>query len=167
MIEINPQELNFNAYQDIKNKWFLLTAEKDGKVNTMTCSWGMAGNLWNAPTFLTVVRKSRFTKEFLDGAERFSISFFDGYEKELGYLGSHSGRDGDKISAVDFHVAHEDGVPYFKEAETVFFCTKTFVSDMDKCSFIDPTVVEKWYSGTEQGNYHTIYFGRIDKILAE
>lgn len=154
-----------NAYADIKDKWFLLTAEKDGKANTMTCSWGFVGNMWNRPTFMAVVRKSRYTKQFIDGADRFSVCFFEGKGKELSHLGSHSGRDGDKISRVGFTLTHREGVPYFEEAQKVLICTKNFTEDTSAENILDKSALERWYSGADEGNFHTIYFGAIDKIL--
>ena len=38
--EITPEEYKGNVFNDIGKKWMLITAAKDGKVNTMTASWG-------------------------------------------------------------------------------------------------------------------------------
>ena len=65
----------------------LITAEKDGKANTMTAGWGGLGVMWGKDVAFIVIRESRFTKEFVDGSEHFSLTFFgEGYKKELGYL---------------------------------------------------------------------------------
>ena len=48
------------------NDAVLLTTKKDGQVNAMTISWGGMAIEWGKPLFITYVRESRFTKEFLD-----------------------------------------------------------------------------------------------------
>lgn len=44
--EIKPEELQKNPFQMIGKEWLLVTAEKDGKANTMTASWGGVGVMW-------------------------------------------------------------------------------------------------------------------------
>ena len=99
----------------IKEEWFLIASEKENKVNTLTASWGAVGNLWNKPVIFIFVRPQRYTTEFLQASNEFTVTFFDGYKKELGYLGTVSGRDEDKISKVGFNIEYVDGKPVFKE----------------------------------------------------
>lgn len=78
---------------------FALTAEKDGKVNTMTAGWGGLGVMWGKNVAFVVVRDSRYTKEFIDSSDSFSLTFFENTpdnKKMLSYIGSTSGRDEDK-----------------------------------------------------------------------
>ena len=51
----------------------LVTAEKDGKVNTMTASWGGVGIMWGKPVAYVFIRPQRYTKEFID-ADRYILS---------------------------------------------------------------------------------------------
>ena len=89
--------LDFNPYKKIGKEWFLVTAGDESGWNTMTASWGFAGVMWGKNTFTTVIRPQRYTKEFIDKAEYFTISFFkEEYKKALSFCGSHSGRDCDK-----------------------------------------------------------------------
>ena len=46
MKEIKPEELQKNPFQMIGKEWLLVTAEKEGKTNTMTASWGGVGIMW-------------------------------------------------------------------------------------------------------------------------
>ena len=90
--------LKGNVFEDIGNGWTLITAEKDGKVNTMTASWGGFGFLWGKRVAFVFIRPQRYTYEFTESSEYMTLSFFNESEKKaLGYLGTHSGRDGDKI----------------------------------------------------------------------
>ena len=37
---IEPEKLHGDVFTMIGKEWMLVTAEKDGRVNTMTASWG-------------------------------------------------------------------------------------------------------------------------------
>ena len=64
---IKPEELNKNVFSMIGKEWLLVTAEKEGKVNTMTASWGGLGVMWGKDVAFIVLRPQRYTKEFVDG----------------------------------------------------------------------------------------------------
>ena len=101
MKEINLSELSFNPMTMIGDEWLALTAgTKDGGFNSMTCSWGHMGNIWNKPSIVVYVRPQRYTKAFVDREDLYTLCFFDGRKKELGYLGARSGRDEDKVAAI-------------------------------------------------------------------
>ena len=79
--------IDFNPYKKIGKEWFLVTAGDESGWNTMTASWGFAGVMWGKNTFTTVIRPQRYTKEFIDKAEYFTISFFkEEYKKALSVL---------------------------------------------------------------------------------
>ena len=121
---VKTKEASMDAF-DLKNKWMLVTAAKsDGSVNTMTANWGGLGIMWNKEVAYVVIRPQRFTKEFVDEATTFTLTFFaeDYKKKALTYLGKVSGRDEDKIAKAGLTICKdEEGVPYFAEAESVFF----------------------------------------------
>lgn len=84
---IKPEELNKNVFSMIGKEWLLVTAEKEGKVNTMTASWGGLGVMWGKDVAFIVLRPQRYTKEFVDAGETFSLSVLDGERrKTLNYL---------------------------------------------------------------------------------
>lgn len=152
-----------NIFSLIGEKWMLITAKKDGKINTMTASWGTAGILWNKPVAMCVIRPQRFTKEFIDGNNYFTLSFLpEQYRKELNYLGTKSGRDVDKIkesglTAIDYN----DNATYFAESDVALICKKMYFQTLDSANFLDPKI-EPMYGN---GDYHTMYFGEIIEIL--
>ena len=109
---IKPEELSENAFSTIGKDWMLITAEVDGKVNTMTASWGGLGVMWNKDVAYIFIRPQRYTKEFVDGSSHLSLSVLkEGFRKELTYLGTVSGRDEAKIEKAGLTICHEDGVP--------------------------------------------------------
>ena len=91
-------ELKQNVVQEIGKNWVLISAKNpEGKVNTMTASWGGLGVLWGKNVVYIFIRESRYTKELIDKNEFFSLSFLDSSHKEaLSFCGSHSGRNTDK-----------------------------------------------------------------------
>lgn len=160
--EIKIKDSHIDPFE-LKNKWMLITAEKDGKVNTMTASWGGFGVMWNKEVVFVVIRPQRYTKEFVDNAESFSLTFFDKpYMKQLGYLGKVSGRDEDKIKEAGFTVLHEDGVPYFEEAHTAIIVRKLYAQPLKEEFFIDTKPAVDWYP---EKDFHTLYFAEVNKIL--
>ncbi|WP_312643512.1 hypothetical protein [Hydrogenoanaerobacterium sp.] len=64
---ILPTEIHENVFDQIKLGMPLLTAESDGKINTMTVNWGQMGYLWNRCVTTIYVRPSaipcRFSKQ--------------------------------------------------------------------------------------------------------
>ena len=73
MKEIKHENFQENAFEMIGKDWLLITAEKDGKVNTMTASWGGVGVLWNKKVAYIFIRPQRYTKEFVE--EKMRIRF--------------------------------------------------------------------------------------------
>ena len=162
--EISIEELNFKPFTQISKDWMLITAEKDGKANTMTAGWGGLGTMWGKPAAFIVVRESRFTKEFVDASEHFSLTFFeDKYKKALGYLGKVSGRDEDKIAKTGLTLK-ADAAPYFEEGNLAFICKKAYAVVLGPEGFTLPELDEKWYADKD---YHTLYIGEVEKVLVK
>ena len=114
--EIKPIDLNESTFRLIGHDWMLVTAAHNSRVNTMTASWGGFGVLFNKNVAYIFVRPQRFTKEFVDGSDRFSLTFFDkSFKKELSYLGTASGKDEDKIKKAGLTTLYLVETPYFEE----------------------------------------------------
>lgn len=163
--EIKSDEFNESPFKIIGKDAMLITAEKDGKVNTMTASWGGLGVLWNSDVAFIVIRPQRYTKEFVDANEYFSLSFLgESYKKEIGYLGKVSGRDEDKISHSKLTVNDEENAPYFNESNKVLICKKLYEQELKEELFIDKSIIDKYYP---EKDYHILYVGKIEKILVK
>lgn len=164
-IEIKPEELNKSAFQMIGSDWMLITAEHNDKANTMTASWGGLGIMWNKNVTYCVLRPQRYTKEFIDNSDKFSLCFFDKqYKKQLSYLGTVSGRDEDKMSKTTLTLNHYKNIPYFEEAEIIITCKKLFAQELNKDSFIDTDLIEKNYPNND---YHTMYISEVLNVLVK
>lgn len=163
MKEIKHELFEENAFNMIGKDWLLFTAEKDGVVNTMTASWGGLGIMWNKKVAYIFIRPQRYTKEFVDSSDKLSISVLpSSYRKELGYLGTVSGRDEDKISKANLTVKKYDNVPYFDEARLTLICRKLYAQNLQESCFIEKDIINKWYP---EKDYHTMYVVEIEKIL--
>ena len=167
MKEIPYSQLTMNPMTLIAKEWMLLTAgTKDRGYNTMTCSWGHLGSIWGhgggLPTSVCYVRPQRYTKEFVDREELYTLCFFEDNKKELAYLGSHSGRDGDKVAAVGLTPVFGDGYTWFAEASLVLVCRKLYRAPLVEEGFLDKTVVEDCYP---ERDFHDLYIGEIVKVL--
>ena len=147
----------------IGKEWMLVTSGTESKSNTMTASWGGLGIMWNKNVASIVLRPQRYTKEFIDAGDYFSLSFFgNDYKKELGYLGSVSGRDENKIEKSGLTLGFEDRIPFFREAKTVILCKKLFAQEMKPESFIEQSLLQKNYPNKD---YHTVYIAEIKKVM--
>ncbi|MGI6120284.1 MAG: flavin reductase [Desulfosporosinus sp.] len=163
--EIKPELLQQSTFKLIGKDWMLITAEKDGKVNTMTANWGGLGFMWAKNVAYIVIRPQRYTKEFVDNSDTFSLTFFDdSFRKTLNYLGTKSGRDEDKIKNSNLTLLYTDDIPFFEEANIAIFCKKLYAQEFKSECFIAQELNEKWYPHLD---YHTLYIAEITKILVK
>jgi flavin reductase (DIM6/NTAB) family NADH-FMN oxidoreductase RutF len=161
---IDPDLFDFSPFRLIGKDWMLITAEKEGKINSMTASWGGLGVIWGKNCAFIFVRRSRYTKEFIDGSDGFSLSFFDHekYKKLLTYMGSVSGRNEDKISKSGLTISHYEGIPYYDEASKILICKKMYCQPICPENFIFKEIDDQWYKDKD---YHDLYIGEIIAIL--
>lgn len=164
--EISLEELGWDPFRQIGRDWLLVTAGTKEACNGMTVSWGGLGVWWGMDVAAVYIRQRRFTKGFMDEAERFTVSAFaPEYRKALGYMGSHSGRDGDKWGPAGLTPMDVDGTAAPAEASVILVCRKVLATVLSEDTFIEPGMKEKWYGGSEDGNVHTMYIGAIEKVL--
>lgn len=168
MKEISVKDLSLNPMTMIADTWMLITAgnEKNG-YNTMTASWGHLGSIWGhnsgLPSAVVYVRPQRYTKQFIDREDYFTLSVMGNqYKKQLAYLGSHSGKEEDKLSAVGFKPLFIDGTTAISGAEMVLVCRKLYAAPVKEEFFTDKTIVEEHYP---ERDFHTMYIGEITKVL--
>ena len=163
--EIAPEDFNESVFKVIGKDWLLLSGTVNRKTNAMTASWGGMGIMWGKPVAFVFVRPQRYTKEFLDNGDGMAISVFDeSYRKLLGYFGSVSGRDEDKITKAGLTKVEDNGQVYFGEARIAMVCRKLYAQEMKSECFIDKESEERWYPNKD---YHTMYVMEIEKLLVK
>lgn len=168
--EISISELKLNPITFFADEWPLLTAGNAlNGFNTMTVAWGHIGAIWSSdkgigiPTMIVYIRPQRYTKEFVDSNEIFSLSVLPAeYKETLTYLGTVSGRDEDKVTKARLTPVFDDETTYFAEAKQVFICRKIYNSPLLEDSFINKSIVDKNYPNKD---FHTMYFGEIIRIM--
>ena len=146
-------------------QWFhdaeLLAAGDKEKSNAMTIGWGGIGTLWGRTALTVYVAEKRYTKEFMDKAEYFTVMAFDVEQsKVLDYMGRESGRDGDKAAALGLHTAYtENGTPYYIEANLVIECKIMYAAPFDP-QYFKSDVPKNRYNNFPAG-LHTMYIGEV------
>jgi len=163
-IELSQAGTIGDVIRRIDKEWFLLTAGTKEKCNTMTASWGGVGVLWHKPMATIYVRPERYTYEFVEGSDHFSLSFFaPEYQKALAFCGKESGRDVDKIAHCGFTVAEgQTGGVYLAEADLVLVCKKRYRAPLELANMIDTDPAP--YYGGGHGGVHVMYMGEIVEV---
>ena len=144
------------------NRWLLLTCGDYPKdtYNAMTVAWGSMGTMWGKPFVQVVVRPSRFTFQFMEKFETFTLCVLpETYRDALQFMGSKSGRDSDKIgeSGLTPMASHKIEAPGFTEAELIIECRKLYFDDMEPHGFLNGEINTHY----PDGDYHRVYFGEI------
>lgn len=163
--EVKIEELQMNPFTKIGKEWTLITAGNEEKHNTMTASWGGVGVLWNKNVATVYIRPQRYTKEFIDGNETFTLTFFEEkYRDALTLLGRKSGRDGDKIAEAGLTPCAVEKTIAFEEAELVLVCRKLYADEIKPECFLDK---EADVNNYPEKDYHTMYIAEITKVLVK
>lgn len=165
MKETRIEDLQMNPFTLIGNEWCLIGARSGDKFNAMTASWGGVGVIWNKNIVTIYVRPQRYTREFIEASDKFTVSFFDAaYKKALGVYGSKSGRDIDKEKETGFTRVDDGEYSYHKEARMVFECKKIYCGRIDSNGIVNAEDDVKNYP---EKDYHYIYMGEITKVLED
>ena len=182
----------FNVREDFTEngfQWFhdaeLLAAGDKEKSNAMTIGWGGIGTLWGRTALTVYVAEKRYTKEFMDKAEYFTVMTFDVKDskgrsseshpnsledgrvvteldavKVLNYMGTKSGRDGDKAQTLGLHTAYTaNGTPYYTEATMVIECKIMYAAPFDP-QYFKSDVPKNMYANFPAG-IHSMYIGEV------
>ncbi|MBQ8378748.1 MAG: flavin reductase [Oscillospiraceae bacterium] len=156
---------NINPFSKIGKEWFLVTAGDIEKFNTMTASWGFMGVMWNKNCAITVIRPQRYTKEFIDNSEYFTMSFFgEECRDALKFCGANSGRDCDKMEKTGLIPVEIENAVTFEQAEMVLVCKKLYAQEMTEDSFVVKSISDANY---QAGDFHIAYYGEVVKAFVK
>ena len=162
MKSIAIKDLSENFFEVIGKAWMLVTAGSKEHFNTMTASWGGIGWLWNKPVVFVFIRSERYTYEFMEENEYFTLSFLGKENRSIYNLcGSKSGREVDKVKETGLNpIVTERGNILFEQDRLGLECRKLFITDMKEELFLDHSVYERWYGG-DHGGLHRVYVAEI------
>ena len=144
----------------------LLTTKSGSKVNTMTIGWGHIGIEWSKPIFVAYVRETRHTKQMLERNGEFTVNVpigaIDG--KILGFCGSKSGRDTDKIAELGLTLEEPEviSVPGIRQLPLTLECKVIYRQQQD-LSAIPEDIIQRFYPADSDGfrDYHYALYGEI------
>ena len=173
---IPPSGFIGTPFERIGKGWMLITAgdvkNDKGYWNTMTASCGGLGVLWGKYTAIMYIRPSRYTFEFSEKSDIFTLSFFDESKREaLNICGSKTGRDTDKAAAAGLTPIVFEDLPAmdtqpagsavsFGEAADILICRKLYACDFDPSKFLDPSIENNY----RNKDYHKMYIGEIISV---
>lgn len=164
-IPIQPKDIKENPIKLFSDDWAIVAAGDRDSFNELTVSWGAIGDAWwdDMPIAIIFVSATRYTQSFLESHDTFSINFFEpNFKKALAYIGSHSGRDEDKVAATGLKTDFtEEGTPIFTQARLIIECRKVYAHDLDRSKFSESLIGnynQKKFQGVVP---HTVYFGEI------
>ena len=131
----------------------LITGKADGRVNSMTISWGMVGVEWGKPVFITFIRESRFTRSLLEKNGEFTVNIpLDDSAKEIG---------------LTYEEPETISVPGVKELPLTLECKVVYKQTQDTEAMTEenrekfyPQNVESSFSGANRDT-HIAYYGEI------
>lgn len=162
--EISIRDLQDNVVKLIGDDWMLITAGSIDSCNMMTASWGGIGNLWNTPVAFIFIRPQRYTYQFTETENYFTLTFFEEKDREiLNFCGSTSGKYVNKIEKtglIPLETEHKN--VYFKQARLVIECEKVYSDFIDPQGFTTNEIPENIYP---KNDFHKMYIGKILKVL--
>ena len=158
--KIEFKDFNENPFTLFKKDYALITAGSLQKHNTMTVGWGTLGILWRKEIAIAYVKPNRYTYDFTNQNNYFTLCWFDDSSKSreiLKICGTKSGRDIDKDKVCGLTPFEIDGGIGYKEARLIIVCEKCYQDDFNKESFLDDTYEEIY----KDGLLHRRYIGNI------
>ncbi len=166
---ISPYQLSDNPFTLIDKDWLLITAGDMAQHNTMTASWGGVGIIWNKPVATVYIRPQRYTKQFVDHCEYFTLSALPSEMRDvLTYCGRMSGKDVDKdkecgLTPFLCDENNPQSVGY-EQAKLILVCRKLYAQTLTEESFIYPEIAQKNYPTKD---YHEMYIAEIVDVLVK
>ena len=161
--DFNPEQVENGAYV-FNNRKFLVTASDGTRVNTTAASNGGVGQMWGRRVTYVCVRENRFTKQLIDAAGAYSLSFLDNeeYRGAIKYLEAVSGKDEDKLKGARLNVNFHEGIPYIAEASNVIICRVIYRKEIGLDGFVNDLYDE---AQKREIDKYIIYMGEITKVL--
>lgn len=164
MKKIEVKELSENFFETISKEWMLVTAGTKNKFNTMTANWGGIGFLWNKPVVFVFIRPERYTFEFMEKEDCFTLSFLGEENKDIHKIcGSKSGREVDKVKETGLcPLFTEQGNILFEQSRLTLECKKMYAGMLKAEDFLDKEALSRWYGA--HGNLHKMYIAEIINV---
>jgi flavin reductase (DIM6/NTAB) family NADH-FMN oxidoreductase RutF len=156
--KMDLDKLPDNVFSLIGKEWLLVTAGTPDNYNMMTASWGTMGILWGKPVCIIFIRPTRYTYEFIERNDTFSLNILpEKLRKILDTCGSKSGRDFKKMEMKGLTKCIEQDTVCFAESRLVFLCRKIYFQDLQPEHFLTKDIAKNY----PKKDYHRFYVGEI------
>lgn len=160
--EIDIKDFSVKPFSLIGDEWMLITSGDEKSYNTMTASWGGVGVLWNKNVAFSFIRPQRYTFEFVEKNEYYTLSFYpDNMKQALTICGRKSGRDCNKVKEAGLSPIFNEKAPYFEGAKLVLICKKLYNQFLTPECFVEKELEINY----PNKDYHKMYIGEIVKAL--
>ena len=160
------KNFNLEPFNILDKEWALLTAGNKDKFNTMTISWGGFGTIWHKPVVTVYVRPNRYTYEFIENSDYFTISFFDEkFKDDLAVLGSKSGRDLNKLALTKITPNFVEKGISFDESYLTIVCKKIYFQDINLENIIPEERENISLKLFNNQPVHRMYIGEVVEII--
>lgn len=128
--------------------------------NGLTVAWGTLGCLWSKDIATVYVKPIRYSFEFANNCEYFTIMWFDELKDDVNKVfGFKSGKDVNKEKLCSLTPFEIDGAVGYNEASLIVVCKKIYQKPIDKNNIFSQEVLDKPLYG--DGLFHSEYFGEI------
>lgn len=138
----------------------LVGAKKSGAVNVMTIGWAAVGIVWGKPIMEVLVRPSRYTYEFIEDSQAFTVNVPSrGMRAWVAMCGAKSGRVADKFGPYGMTYTRCEGLAAatIDACPMVYECRVVHYNDVIP-AHLAPEIESRSYRGAD---YHRVYFGEI------
>ena len=135
--------------------------------NSLIINAGLLGSMWKKPVFVVFIHPSRYTFQFMETTEFFTVSFIKkDLFKKFAIYGQKSGRDVNKEEEAGTHIQFLDnGGITFEEAEEIYVCriiAKSYLKEEN----LDTEIYQKYRDYAKRLNQtevsvHGMYMGEI------
>lgn len=161
--ELPVGQVQMNPFTKIASEWALLTAGTQAGFNMMTVSWASFGCFWGKDAVTAYVRESRYTRQFMESNDTFTLSFFGPeHRKALSVCGTLHGNQCDKVAESGLTPVFLGDAAAFEEASLVFVCRKLVHADFTRANADNETVFDAVYP---EPDLHRIYIGEVLRVL--
>lgn len=161
--KINPFDIEGNSIKLFKVDSPIVVFGDIEKHNGLTVAWGNLGCLWSKEMATVFVKPNRYSFEFANECEYFTIMWFDELKDSINRVfGFKSGRDVDKEKLCNLTPFEIDGAVGYDEASLIIVCKKIYQKEIDKNNILSKEVLDK--PMYKDDLFHSEYFGEIISV---
>ena len=165
--QIAPEEIPDDVFTLVGRIFPVITAGKQANYNSMTASGGGMGVLMKRPATWCILQANRYTLELIREEQAYTLSYFpDAYREQVMFLGSKSGRDGDKMKEASLTCMKlPSGEMSFQEARLIIECRLTQITAANPKDFYSQEAKDFLAEAyRDAADYREYVFGEITGV---